>query len=200
MSRAPKQEWDKRAALSAALFRMSRPFDFIEPVGNSFAGLGNFRRAGEQVHTSAEFSGQVALIPQLRLTGSATWLHARAVDTGIAAYEGVQIQNVPALRSSASVRYGFTDLPGVDASLAWLHTGRRNARLDGTVSVPGYDRLDAGLDWAARVAGRKATGQLRVINLTNRFYWRDVGYAHSADLLFPGAPRQVFIGVAVEML
>jgi iron complex outermembrane receptor protein len=68
------------------------------------------------------------------------------------------------------------------------------------VSVPGYDRLDAGLDWATRVTGHKATLQLRVNNLTNRAYWRDVGYAYSADLLFPGAPRQVFVGISVETL
>jgi iron complex outermembrane receptor protein len=52
--------------------------------------------------------------------------------------------------------------------------------------------------YVTRIAGQKATWQLKVTNLTDKRYWRDVGYAYSADLLFPGAPRQVFAGVLIE--
>jgi len=193
-----KQEWNNGANLSAAVFRMSRPFDYIEPVGNSFAGLGLFKRAGDQVHTGAEINTQIPITRQLRLQAAATWLRARAEGTGVPAYEGVQVQNIPRLRSSVTARYAFADAPGLEAGLTWLHTGTRNARADGSVSVPGYERFDAGLAYVTRVAGQKATWQLKVTNLLDKRYWRDVGYAYSADLLFPGTPRQVFAGLLLE--
>jgi iron complex outermembrane receptor protein len=193
-----KQEWNNGATLSAAVFRMSRPYDYIEPTGNSFAGLGLFKRAGDQVHLGAEVNAQFPVTRQLRLHAAATYLRARAENTGVTAYEGMQVQNIPRLRSALTARYAFEVLAGLEGILTWLHTGARNARADGTVSVPGYDRFDAGLSYVTRIAGQKATWQLKVTNLTDKRYWRDVGYAYSADLLFPGAPRQVFAGVLIE--
>ena len=192
-----KQEW-QTGTLSAALFRMSRPFDYLEPTGTSYAGLGNYVSSGQQVHTGAELNAQTALTTHLRLSANATWLRARAEGTGIAAYEGVQVQNIPRFRSALTAAYTLAAVPGLTSSLTWLHVGTRNARADGAASVPGYDRFDAGLAWVTQLAGRKATWQLKVTNLTDKRYWRDVGYAYGADLLFPGAPRQVFVGVLVE--
>jgi iron complex outermembrane receptor protein len=193
-----KQEWDRRGSISAALFRMSRPYDFTDPVGNSFAGLGQFRRAGMQVHTGVETTAQTTLTRGLTLSGGATWLRARAENTGVPAYDGVQVQNIPRFRSSVVTRYAFADLPGLETSLGWLHTGKRNARADGLTAVDGFDRFDAGMAWSTRAGDRKVVWQVKVTNLANRNYWRDVGQAYSADLLFPGAPRQVTLGVLVE--
>lgn len=193
-----KHETAGGLALSGALFRMARPYDFTLPNGTSFAGLGMFQRAGTQVHSGAELSARGEVAPRLRIVASAAAIDARAHGTGVPAYDNVQIQSVPHLRSSLQARYALADLPGVELSAAWLHSGRRNARRDGIASVPGYDRLDAGVSWEFVAGGLKSRLMLNVTNLANRRYWRDASEAYSADLLFPGAPREVFLGWQVQ--
>jgi outer membrane receptor protein involved in Fe transport len=39
---------------------------------------------------------------------------------------------------------------------------------------------------------------LKVTNLTDKRYWRDASEAYSADLLFPGAPREAWLGLQLE--
>ena len=88
--------------------------------------------------------------------------------------------------------------PRLEASVGWAHSGRRNAKRDGSVSVPAYDRLDAGASLATFSSQYQSTFILKVTNLTDRRYWRDVSEAYSADLLFPGAPREVWLGLRVQ--
>jgi iron complex outermembrane receptor protein len=185
-------------AVSAALFRMQRPYDFTASSGASFAGLGEFRRAGLQVHQGMEITARGQLAPRLRLSASVALIEARAHGTGDPAYDGVQIQGVPRARSSIYASYAFAGLPGLEASGGWIHTGSRNARRDGLASVPGYDRFDAGLAWTSAAGVPRSKLMLNVRNIMNRRYWRDSSEAYSADLLFPGAPREVFLGWQLE--
>jgi iron complex outermembrane receptor protein len=195
-----KREWESGAALSAALFRMRRPYDFTDPVGSSFAGLGAFRRAGYQVHEGVEVAAQGRVAPGLSLAGSATFLRARAYGTGVPAFEAIQLQNIPRLRSILEARYAFESMPGAEGSLTWHHAGRRNARRDGLAEVEGYHRFDAGFAWSMAGAGPRARLQASMLNIANKRYWRDVGEAYSADLLFPGAPRTLYLGLSVDFL
>jgi len=63
--------------------------------------------------------------------------------------------------------------------------------------VPGYDVLDAGASVRHIVAGHSVIFAVTVRNLTDRRYWRDVGEAYSADLLFPGDARSAAASVRV---
>jgi iron complex outermembrane receptor protein len=192
-----KGEW-RDLAISTAAFRMQRPYEFTDVTGNSFAGMGKFHQAGTQTHTGWEFAGEGRPTARLQIFASAAWIDARAKDTGEPAIEGVQIQNIPKVRSTLFARYALADAPGWELSAGWLHSGKRNARRDGSVSVSGYDRFDAGLSWTTVWSGYRTKMMLNVTNLTDRRYWRDVSEAYSADLLFPGAPREIVFGVLIE--
>jgi iron complex outermembrane receptor protein len=185
-------------AVSAAIFRMQRPYDFTTPGGASFAGLGMFRRAGLQVHQGLELAAQGELVPRLRIRASAALIDARARGTGEPAFEGVHVQSVPRARSTVYATYAFAGLPALEASGGWIHTGERTARRDGLASVPAYNRFDAGLAWTQASGAQRSRLLLNVRNLSNRRYWRDSSEAYSADLLFPGAPREVFLGWQLE--
>jgi len=195
-----RRSWEEGHSLSVALFRWRRPFEFTDPVGASWAGLGDFRQAGRQVHTGAEAGGTWRAHAALSLSGQAALLRAAAQGTGVAEFEGRQIQNVPRLRWNGLARYTVPGVSGLDVNLRWLYVGPRNARRDGLVSVPGYHRFDAGASWTLHAAGGRTTRlMLSVENLANRRYWRDAGEAYSADLLFPGRPRSAVFGVIIDL-
>ena len=195
------RQWSAQQSLSVVLFQMQRPYEFTDPMGGSWAGLGLYRQAGQQRHVGVEVEGRSQLGQHLQLSGNVALLRARATGTGVADYENVQVQNVPRVRSNVFASYAIPGARDTTVDLRWLHVGARNARRDGLASAPGYDRFDAGVSWGFQVPGvRRAKLMLGVQNLANRRYWRDVGEAYSADLLFPGAPRSVTVSLLVEAL
>jgi iron complex outermembrane receptor protein len=200
-TRTAEAGWKQQAerySIAAAAFTMRRPYEFTASAGSSFAGLGAYHRAGTEVHNGFELSAAAAASNALRLGGSVAVLSARASDTGEPSLDGVQVQNIPRVRSNLNGRYRIDDVPGLEVSASWFHSAARNARRDGLVSVPGYDRIDAGISFTPVSYQVRSTFTLRVINLANRRYWRDVSEAYSADLLFPGAPRQIWVGLLVQ--
>ncbi|MDB5873012.1 MAG: Ferrichrome-iron receptor [Ramlibacter sp.] len=193
------RQWSVQQSLSVVLFQMRRPYEFTDPIGSSWAGLGSYRQAGWQRHVGAEAEGKSLVGRHLQLSGNIALLRARAIGTGVADYENVQMQNVPRVRSNVFASYAIPGARDVAVDFRWLHVGARNARRDALASAPGYDRIDAGVTWAFQASGARRTKlMLGVQNLTNRRYWRDVGEAYSADLLFPGAPRSMTLGLLVE--
>lgn len=186
------------AAWTVSAFRMVRPYEFTQPVGGSWAGLGDYVSSGSQVHDGLEVSYQSTEKLPLRFEASAAYIRARATGTGVSALENVQIQNVPRLSSFVRVIHAPSITPGLEYSLSWTHRGLRNARRDGAATVPEYDLLNLGLSWKTRIASTTTVLALSVKNLADRRYWRDVGEAYSADLLFPGAPRSVAASASLE--
>lgn len=182
---------------SAALFRMTRPYEYTQPAGTSWAGLGDYVLGGEQIHKGIDFNWQTPEQHAFRLSGSQ--MLVRATASGSAAYDGVQVQNVPRFSSFLRASQRIPGVSGLDAHLDWIYRGQRNARRDGSVSVPGYSIFDLGLVWQQRLAGHGMHWALTVRNLTDRRYWRDVGEAYSADLLFPGEPRSLTASVRFEL-
>ena len=123
------------------------------------------------------------------------WIDTRIDGTGQAAYDGARTQNVPRVRSDLAVSHRLTI---VEIGARWLHVGARSARRDGLVTAPGYDRIDLQAALRVRARGTEASLHLAMINATDRRYWRDVGEAYSAELLFPGAPRTIALVVALS--
>jgi iron complex outermembrane receptor protein len=167
------------------------------PVGSSYAGLGDYVRGGTQTNTGISLGGQSSPAYALRLEGSLAFLIARASGTGMPGYDGVQVQNIPRLGGFVQATYALPKMP-VELYVSSTQRGRRNARADGLASVPGYTIFDAGADWHGTVSGKSVVVALRVSNLIDRRYWRDVGEAYSADLLFPGASRSIAVSARLE--
>lgn len=174
---------------SISFFWMRRPFQFTEPQGLSWAGLGVFRQAGIQTHTGMELSADMTLGPRWGLHSNMLFLQARASGTGVPAFDNVQVQNVPKLAADLKLDWRPTCAQGVDLSLSANYRGRSNALGDGSAVVGGYTRLDAGASWQTIIFGSAVVIEAKINNLADRRYWRDVGEAYSANLLLPGAPR-----------
>jgi iron complex outermembrane receptor protein len=178
---------DDALDLSAALFRIRQPYQFAQPDG-SVAGF-TFVQQGEEVHTGLELGAHGRLGDNLGLTASASFLRARAQDTGTASYEGHQVVNVPRLRATLYADYRLPFAPQLSLLGGWRYASPNVATPDGRVRVAAYSVFDAGLRYRAEVRGHALTARLSVDNLFNRFYWRDTGSAFGDSYLFPGAPR-----------
>jgi len=190
-----KYRWRDDLALGLALFRMRQPYQFAQPDSSS-AGF-TFVQQGQEQRSGLEVSADGALTQRLRLTASLTLLRARASGTGVPAYEGHSLANVPAWRTSLHLDYQLT--PTLVLQGGWRHAAANPATADGHVRAPAYDVFDAGLRWQGAWGQRETTVQLGIDNLFNRVYWRDVGSAYGDTYLFPGAPRLARLSVRVAL-
>ncbi len=183
--------------LSAALFRISRPFQYAKPDGSA-AGH-TFVEEGRQAHTGLELGARGRVTERLQLTASASILRARAHDTGTPAYEGHPLVNVPATRASLHADYQLPFATGLAVTGGWRYASSNVATVDGKVRAPSYSVVDAGLRLRQQLRGHAVDWNLSVDNVFDRFYWRDTGSTAGDYYLFPGAPRQARLSVTIAL-
>lgn len=179
------------AAFSYSLtaFRAQRPWEFIEPLGSSWAGKGAWVQRGQQRHTGLEAGFQWAPGPATQLDGRYTFIDAAGRGSGLAARDGQQLQNIP--RSALHLRLDqrLQSLPSLRYNAALTARSSKAATADGAVRVGGHAVIDLGLTWQVSSSGPPVAVEIGVRNAADRRYWPDAGQAYSADLLFPGAAR-----------
>ncbi len=183
--------------LSAALFRISRPFQYAKPDGSA-AGH-TFVEEGQQTHTGLELGARGRLTERLQLTASASVLRARAHDTGTPTFEGHSLVNVPTTRASLHADYQLPFAPALAVTGGWRYASSNVATVDGKVRVPSYSVVDAGLRYRHQLRGQAVDWTLSVDNVFDRFYWRDTGSTAGDYYLFPGAPRQARLSVTIAL-
>ena len=183
--------------LSAALFRISRPFQYAKPDASD-AGY-TFVEEGRQTHTGLELGARGHITERLQLTASASVLQARAHDTGTPAVEGHQLVNVPTTRASLHADYQLPFASGLSLTGGWRYASANVATVDGRTRAPSYSVMDAGLRFRQQLRGHALDWNLSVDNVFNRFYWRDTGSSSGDYYLFPGAPRQARLSVSIAL-
>lgn len=183
--------------LSAAVYRIRQPYQFAQP-DDSAEGF-SFVQSGQEVHTGLELGAHGQLTEHLRVAASASYIRARAEDTGTPSYEGHQVVNVPRLRTSANVDYTLPFMPQLAVLGGWQYSAPKAALPDGSVRVGAYNVFDAGLRLSTRIAGHAAVWRLMVSNLFDHFYWRDTGSSYGDRFLFPGEPRLARLSVKFDL-
>ncbi|PCE33970.1 TonB-dependent siderophore receptor [Burkholderia ubonensis] len=191
-----KYDWLDRLSLTAAVFSISKPFQFAQPDASN--GSYTFVQRGTQRHQGIELGAAGRLTQRLSLTATVAAIRARAYDSGSPAYEGHQVINVPALRASLYADYA---VPGV-AGLALLggvdYSASRNANEEGTARVPAWFVFNLGARYATKIGGHRTVLRVSVDNLFNKFYWRDAGEQQGDAYLFPGAPRTARVSLTYD--
>jgi iron complex outermembrane receptor protein len=173
--------------LTGALYRIHQPYQFAQP-DDTPEGF-TFVQRGEEVHTGLELGAHGKLSDNLRIVASASFIQARAENTGTPLYEGHQVVNVPRFRSALYADYRLPFAPRLALLGGWRYASPNVATPDGLVRVPAYHVFDAGLRYVTHWNGHALTWRLSVDNVFNRFYWRDTGTSGGDSYLFPGAPR-----------
>jgi iron complex outermembrane receptor protein len=182
-----KYAWSDALDLTAALYRISQPYQFAQP-SNTPEGF-TFVQQGTEKHTGLELNADGRLTDNLRLTVSLNFIQAQAYDTGTPAYEGHQVVNVPRARSAVYLDYRLPFASNLSLLGGWRYASANPATPNGLVSVPAYNVFDAGMRYTTALGGHALTWRLNIDNLFNHFYWRDTGTSGGDSFLFPGAPR-----------
>jgi iron complex outermembrane receptor protein len=173
--------------LTGAIYRIHQPYQFAQP-DETPAGF-TFVQRGEEVHTGLELGAHGQLSDNLRIVASASFIQARADNTGTPSYEGHQVVNVPRFRSALYVDYRLPFAPQLSLLGGWRYASPNVATPNGQVRVPAYHVFDAGLRYTTQWNAHALTWRLSMDNVFNRFYWRDTGTSGGDSYLFPGAPR-----------
>ena len=172
---------------TGAIYRIHQPYQFARP-DNTPEGF-TFLQQGEEVHTGLELGAHGQLGDNLRIVASASFIQARAKNTGVPSYEGHQVVNVPRFRSALYADYRLPFAPRLNLLGGWRYASSNVATPNGEVRVPAYHVFDVGLRYATQWNGHALTWRLSVDNVFNHFYWRDTGTTGGDSYLFPGAPR-----------
>lgn len=191
-----KYDWLDRLSLTAAVFSISKPFQFAQPDASNTSYA--FVQRGTQRHQGIELGAAGQLTQRLGLTASVAAIRARAYDSGSPAYEGHQVINVPALRASLYADYAVPGVAGLDVLGGVDYSASRNANEEGTARVPSWFVFNLGARYATKIGGHRTVLRVSVDNLFNKFYWRDAGEQQGDAYLFAGAPRTARMSLTVD--
>ncbi|MEX3845430.1 TonB-dependent siderophore receptor [Paraburkholderia sp. BR10882] len=191
-----KYDWLNRLSLTAALFSISKPFEYAQPDSSSTGYT--FVQHGTERHDGIELSAAGRVTTRLSLTASFAAIRARAYDSGTPAYEGHQVINVPPVRAALNAGYAVPGIAGFELLGGVEYSSWRNANEEGTARVPGWFVFNAGARYTTKIGGHKTVVRLWVDNLFNKYYWRDAGELQGDAYLFLGAPRTARLTVTYD--
>ena len=181
-------------AATAALFQITRPSAYTDPVTNVFAANGEQRNRGLELGVFGEASRG------LRLMGGMTYLDATLRNQLVATNNGNQVTGVPRLIARMGAEYDLPGMPGLTLTGLVNHVGKRYATADNRLSLSSYTTLSAGLRYATLVAGKAVVLRASIDNLTNEAYWGG-SWGSSGDSGLSGglgAPRTFLLSVSVD--
>jgi iron complex outermembrane receptor protein len=188
----------EKVNLTAALFRIARPFATTDTVDRIF------RISGEQLNKGLELSAVGEVVPGLTVYGGVTLLNARLRNTPLPSTDDKRFVGAPRVKGNVLFEYQFRAVPGLVTSLNYQFSGRRAANDTNSQFAPGYNLFDVGLRYGTAVSGAPVTLRLAVNNITNRHYWSTVAPsnltgANTGNLLAHlGAPRTMLASVSVD--
>lgn len=188
-----RQQWQGGQA-SATLFSIARPM-----AGDAglctVVGSCTLQMDGDAQHRGLELSGQQQL-GAWTLDASAMWLSAERRNGQInPSLNGQRPTNVPNVVLRAGAAYRVAQVPGLTLNARMSHEGRRSVLPDGSVQLPSWTRLDAGLAYQTKVSGHPAIWRVGVSNVLNKRYFQESPYQYSHVYLFPAAPRTVNVSL-----
>lgn len=176
-----------RATVDFAVFQISRPSEFYQGPGTLYVQDGEQRNSGAEV----VFQGWIA--ETLRVAGGVQYLDAEIRETADPAAIGSAPWGVPEWQGTVSAEWQIEALPGF--SLLALVTGKSERQLsvpNDQRTGPGYGLGELGARYQFEIAGKPASAQIRVENVTDKEYAAGSGY------LF-GVPRTVWAAFEFDL-
>ncbi len=172
-------------------------FDITRPLVNDTGSQVSFD--GQQRHSGLEASAQTQL-GAWQLGGSASVINARQQNaTDNPALNSEQPTNVPTRIVRLNVAYRVAALPGLTISSTLSHEGPRRVLPNGSITLPAWTRVDAGLAYTHQAAGTQLTWNLGVDNLLNRQFFKESPTQFGHVYLFAQQPRTARLGLTVSL-
>jgi iron complex outermembrane recepter protein len=184
--------------LTAAVFRIQRPFANINPADKEF------EISGEQVNKGLELSAVGDVVENLRVYGGVTLLNARLEQTPTLATNDKYYVGAPKVKGNTLWEYSIPAVPGLVATFDWQFSGTRPGNDTNSLFVAGYNLFDIGARYSSIILTKQVMWRLAVDNLTDRHYWSTVAPsnltgANTGNLLAHfGTPRTLLAAVSID--
>ena len=187
-----QQSW----GATLAAFRIERPTDgytqsFATPGGGS---VDVYVRDGKQVNRGVELSVFGEPVEGLRLMAGGTRLQSELEDTAGGLNDGNHAIGVPTFQLNATVDWDVPGLNGLALNARALRTGGQYADQANTLSLPTWNRFDAGARYTFKVERKAVTLRMNVENITDKNYWASA----NGGYLTQGEPRLVKFSGTVD--
>lgn len=163
-----------------AVFRIEKPSD-----GYTLNDV--FIRDGEQVNKGLELSLFGEPVEGLRLMAGGTRMTSEQKNTANGTNDGNHAIGVPTFQLNASVDWDVPGVPGLALNARMLRTGGQFVDAANNVSLPTWNRFDAGARYKLKVAEKDLTLRVNVENLADKNYWASA----NGGYLTQGDPRLV---------
>lgn len=164
------------------VFRIERPTDgYVDAASNLY------RRDGEQVNKGIELSVFGEPVEGLRLMAGGTRMTSELKNTAGGINDGNHAIGVPTFQLNASVDWDIPGLEGAALNARMLRTGGQFADQANNLSLPTWNRFDAGARYRLKVDQKDLTLRVNVENITDKNYWASA----NGGYLTQGEPRLV---------
>ncbi len=183
----------------ADLFDITRPVSNVDACNSLYIVPCTVGADGAARHRGVELSWQWRRGPW-QIAGGASALHAtREGSVANPGANGSRPTNVPQRVLRAQADYRVAAWPGLSLHGHWSHEGARTVLPDASVTLPGWNRLDAGLRYQTTAMATPTTWALDVTNLRDARYFKESPYQFGHVYLFPGAARQLRLSVQANL-
>jgi iron complex outermembrane recepter protein len=184
-----KWENDNKLLFSATLFDLRRPLSFV----NQEVPLPRFTVDGLQRHRGLELFASGPVSDALSVIGGITLFDAKQLQTGNPAQNGKKAPGVPSSALSFTGDYRLSALRGMSLYGGVFRFSSQYVDSLNTQQIPAWTRLDGGIRYNTRIAGRVTNVQLNIDNLFNKKYWASAG-----EGLQYGTPRTWRISASMD--
>jgi iron complex outermembrane receptor protein len=183
-------------ALTAALFRLERPFADTIAFNNS-ATQTIYAIVGQQVNYGAEISGQGTLFHRLLIDGGFTALNARLNNTNVPSTEGKRFVGIPAYKSNLLSEYRVPGIANLNITGDWQFVGARPQDDQNLHTTTSYNTFDFGFRYSRTLFTKLATLRFTCNNITDTRFYSTIsagditGSNASSNTAHLGTPRTI---------
>lgn len=176
--------------LGAALFRLKRPFAYVDPDDMVY------KEQGDQLNKGLELTASGNLWQGLNVYSGVTFLDPKLKNTVSEDTSNKRVVGVPKVQSNLLVEYNLPSMPELVYSANLHYTGKRAANNTNSTWAGSYTTLDLGTRYSTRIGNVPATLRLMVNNVTNERYWASI---FPGDTDGSGSSASAFAGTAREV-
>jgi len=154
--------------LGAAVFRLERPFAYVDPNDNVYKEQGN------QVNNGLELTASGNVWQGLNLYSGVTLLDPTLKDTVSNATSDKDVVGVPKVQANLLAEYSLPSLPHWVYSANVHYTGKRAANDTNTAWASSYTTWDLGTRYTTNISNVPTTLRIAVNNIFDKHYWASI--------------------------
>lgn len=154
--------------LGAALFRLERPFAYVDPGDNVYKEQGN------QVNNGLELTASGNVWQGLNIYSGVTLLDPKQKDTVSDTTSDKRVVGVPKVQANVLAEYSLPSMPEWVYSANVHYTGKRAANDTNTAWASSYTTWDLGTRYTTKISNVPTTFRVVVNNVFDKHYWASI--------------------------